>query len=110
MSESPRRTYPDLAHLIGAYLNQDFDIYGGELEDAVRAFTNDDPPEYVAATRADIARFLHDHAENVDAALDALDADRAQEPDMSGRDYLLWIDRILSDSLAAAPAQDHAAE
>lgn len=108
MSTSLSRSYPDLAHLLGAYLNQDFDIYGPNLEDAVRAFVADDPPEYVAATRADIARFLHDHAGNIDAALDALEADRAQEPDMSAHDYLLWIDRVLGE--AAAPAKGHAAE
>jgi hypothetical protein len=110
MADDLSDAYPDLAHLFGAYLNQDYDIYGPTLEDAVRAFVADDPPECVMATRLDIARFLHDHPDDADAALDALDAGRSQEPEMSGRDYLLWLDRILADALASASAQGHAAE
>lgn len=102
--------YPELAQLLGGYLNQDYDLRGPSLEDAVLAYCHDAAPEYVAAARADIARFLHDHAGDVDSALDALDASRSQEPDMSGRDYLLWLDRILADALASAPAQGRAAE
>jgi hypothetical protein len=110
MSADPLERYPDLGHLIGAYLNQDYVIYGPTLEAAVRAFMADDPPEHGAAVRADIVRFLHDNAHDVDAALDALDSDRAQPPDMSGRDYLLWLDGVLADPGATIPARPHAAE
>ncbi len=102
--------YPDLGHLLGAYLNQDYVIYGPTLEAAVRAFVADDPPEHGAAVRADIARFLRDNSRDVDAALEALDSDRAQPPDMSGRDYLLWLDRVLAEPVATIPTRDHAAE
>ena len=108
MSRDLADLYPELAQLLGAYLNQDYDLSGPTLEDAVRAFCDAATPNYLAATRADIARFLRDNAADPDAALDALDPGRAQDPDMSARDYLLWIDGILAKALAAA--QGHAAE
>jgi hypothetical protein len=110
MSDDLAGRYPELAQLLGAYLNQDYDLRGPALEDAVLAFLDDAAPDHVVATRADIARFLADNAADVDGALDALDPDHAQEPDMSARDYLLWLDRLLAETSAAAPARDHAAE
>lgn len=109
MSDDLADRYPMLAQLLGAYLNQDFDLHGPTLEDAVLAFCDDARPDCVVATRADIGRFLRDNAHDLDAALDALDPGRAQEPDMSARDYLLWLDGLLANALAA-PARDHAAE
>jgi len=102
--------YPDLAHLLGAYLNQDFDLYGPTLADAVRVFCDDDPPENVAAVREDIARFLRDHEADPDTALTALDPDHAQPPEMPARDYLLWLDAQMANALGAASARDNAAE
>jgi hypothetical protein len=110
MSADLANRYPELRQLLGGYLNQDYDLRGPTLEAAVLAYCHDAAPAYVAAARADIARFMRDHTDDLDAALDALDGDRAQEPDMSGRDYLLWIDRVLAGALAAAPARGRAAE
>jgi hypothetical protein len=102
--------FPDLAHLLGAYLNQDFDLYGPSISDAVRAFCHDDPPEYVAAVRTDIGRFIAENSGDLDAALTALDPGHAHPPGMPARDYLVWLDRLLAESLDANAARDHAAE
>ncbi len=101
MEKSPLTEFPDLAHLLGAYLNQDYDIYGPSIGDAVGAFVNDDPPEYVAATRNDIQRFLSMNASRLDETLDRLDPGRAHPPGMPALDYLLWLDQLLAEALSA---------
>jgi CdiI immunity protein len=110
MSVDPADGYPDLAHLRGAYLNQDYVLYDPKLEDSVSALCKDEPATYVAATRADIARLLRDNAGDLDASLGKLDPGRAQPPETRARDHLLWRDGLLADALAAAPARGHAAE
>ena len=103
-------SFPDLAHLLGAYLNQDFDVYGPTIGDAVRAFVDDDPSDHIAAARSDIQRFLALHVGALDAELTRLDPGHAHPPEMPALDYLLWLDRTLADSLAIKSAQGRATE
>ncbi len=110
MSAEPSVIYADLAHLPGAYLNQDYDIYGPALKDAVLTFCRDDGPGAVAAVRRDIGRVLLEDVNDVDSMLDKIDSGRAQPPEMSGRDYLLWLDSVLAEPGATRPVRDHAAE
>jgi hypothetical protein len=93
--------YPEPVQLPGGHLKQGFDLRGPTPKDAVLAYCHNASPARRAAARADIARLLRDRADGPDAALDALDADRAQGPDMPARDHLPWIDRLLADALAA---------
>jgi hypothetical protein len=97
--------FPELRYLFGAYLNQDYDVHGPSLGDAVRAFARDENPAVVAALHADIARFLREQGGVENAALDAIDSGRAHPPGLSGRDYLRWIDFVLAEA-----ARGHAAE
>lgn len=54
--------YPHLENMIGAYLNQDYAYHASTLEGVIDACKNGEEAEYVRCLRADIARFLRDHA------------------------------------------------
>ncbi|MDE1145015.1 MAG: contact-dependent growth inhibition system immunity protein [Azospirillaceae bacterium] len=95
-----QQAYPVLHYIIAAFLHQDYDIEGPELEDAVQAFISRATPEQIKEGRADIARFLTEKAEHLQAALEELtDGDYASEPGMPARDYLLWLDGLLAGAL-----------
>ena len=95
-----QKDFFNLFTLLGAYLNQDFDICGPDLEDAVNAFVDDSDSGGIAATRVEIARFLETKANDLDAELERLSGDYAHETDMGARDYLLWLDGELAKGLA----------
>jgi hypothetical protein len=91
--------FPNLDQLLGGYLNQDFDIYGPDLEDAVDAYIDDAPAALIAATRVEIASFLDLKANDLDAELERLSAGYSHEPGMAAREYLLWLDGLLGEGL-----------
>jgi len=92
--------FPQLAVILGAYLNQDFDIYGPTLEDAVKVFLSDSTAEQITAARAEIARFLITKANDLDAELVRLSGEGyAHEPGMDAREFLLWLEGLLTEGL-----------
>ncbi len=105
MSVTEPERYPEIGHLFGCYLHQDYDIYGGDLGGAIRAFMRDERADIVRALHTEIARFLADNRGREDAALDAIDNSRAHPPGLTAADYLRWIDSVLAEA-----ARDHAAE
>ncbi len=105
MSVTEPERYQQIGHLFGCYLHQDYDIYGGDLGSAVRAFMRDEQPGIVKALHAEIGRFLREQRGGEAAALDAIDSARAHPPGLSAADYLRWIDSVLTET-----AQGHAAE
>ncbi len=98
---------PDLSHLLGAYLHQDFDIFGQTPADAGRAFLRDDPSDAIAATRADIARMQLAHARDLDDTLRALEPGQSRPPGMDAGAFLDWLDDLLA---AGTHASHRAAE
>ncbi len=107
MNSDLANAYPSLRYLFGAYLNQDYDIDGPTLGDAVRTLRDEEQPAVVHALQSDISRFLGEFGDDAaaDKALDAIDRDRAHPAGLSGRDYLLWIGTVLAEA-----ARHHAAE
>jgi hypothetical protein len=93
--------YPDLAHLLGAYLHQDFSLLGPTLADAVAAFARDEEPTVVAAARHDIARFARAHAHGCEAALRRLEPGLARPPGMPAGELLAWLDAQLARAAGA---------
>ena len=89
-------TYPDLAHLLGAYLHRDFSLFGPTLADAVAAFARDEPAAAVTAARRDIARFARAHTLDCEAALHRLEPDLSRPPGMTASEFLNWLDAQLS--------------
>lgn len=90
----------NLFTVLAGYLNQDFDIFGPDLDDAVNAFIDDSDSETIASTRAEIARFLETKANDLDLELERLSGDHAHEPGVGAYDYLLWLDGLLVEGLA----------
>ncbi|TWB34319.1 contact-dependent growth inhibition system immunity protein [Nitrospirillum pindoramense] len=100
MQRAIEQEFYALQQMIGGYLNQDYDIYGPELEDAVQAFIADASAPEIAAVRENIARFLKQYGERLDAALEELTrGDWARDPGTHARDYLLWLDGLLAGGL-----------
>jgi hypothetical protein len=87
-------TSPDLAYLLGAFLHQDFDIYGDEWG-AVDAFISDDP---AVARRVpeQIARLLIDFPEEAKVESFADEAGCAYLPPGDGDVYRTWLAHVSS--------------
>ena len=63
---SPR--YPEFDQLFGAYLNQDYDLWGDTLDAVVGCYVRDSNPADLQALLRDIDRFEHAHPHDLDAA------------------------------------------
>lgn len=57
-------TYPYLSHLFSAYFHQDALDEGATDDDIIRDFAATSHPHDVLGVRADILRFLHQHAQD----------------------------------------------
>jgi|SRR5579863_1389849 len=76
------RRYPRMYSLFGAYLNQDFDLWGDSLEEIVGCFKRDSPPECRREIIDEINSFVAEHP---------MDLDSAFEKDYGGGfDPILW--------------------
>jgi len=64
-------SYPHLANLFGAYLNQDYSLYGDTLEAVIDAFLQDANTQQVRQLREDVAAFRHEHRHDAEAAFAA---------------------------------------
>ncbi|GGF20382.1 hypothetical protein GCM10011611_27990 [Aliidongia dinghuensis] len=93
-----QKQFFNLFTLLAGYLNQDFDIFGPDLDDAVNAFIDVSDAATIAETRAEIAHFLKTKANDLDAELERLSGGHAQEPGMSTHAYLLWLDGLLAEA------------
>jgi hypothetical protein len=71
---TPRTSYPQLARLFKAYVNQDYDVHGPDPLDAVRAYAADVRPATRAAAAAETDDLLATAKGEaaLDAVLDAL--------------------------------------
>jgi hypothetical protein len=63
--------FPMLADLMGGWFHQDFDIEGGTLAEVMQAFCRVTPHTERAKLKAEIARFLLEHAEDLDMSFEA---------------------------------------
>ncbi len=74
MKPTARAAYPQLARLFKAYVNQDWDTFGPDPLDAVRAYAGDVRATTRAAAAAEVDRLLATTRGEaaLDAALDAL--------------------------------------
>lgn len=91
------KEYPGLAYLLGAYLHQDFDIHGGTLADAVRAFGREEVPDVVAEALSDIRRLERTYPDRLEWALHALEHSFARPPGKDAGAFLHWLGDVLSE-------------
>jgi hypothetical protein len=61
--------YPELDHLFGAYLNQDYDLSGDTIEEVVRSYMQGTSGENHRRMLDEIAKFTLAHSQELDEAL-----------------------------------------
>jgi hypothetical protein len=90
--------YPALADLIGAWFHQDYDIEGETIPEIVGAFRAVTTPVERATVRADIARFIAEHPQDLDEAFESTFRPGVIPSAFSGstRGFLDDIDGVLS--------------
>lgn len=96
--------YPYLAHLFGAYFHQDALDDGQTDEDIVREFAETSHAHDVLGARADIMRFLLEHAEDGDLlrslnSIFKLDLSIGTN-DAEARAWLMRVQELLRDHFA----------
>ena len=62
--------YPALANLIGAWFHQDYDIEGETIPEIIGGFRAVTTPAERAMVRADIARFVASHPDDLEQAFE----------------------------------------
>jgi len=74
VSTGIQKRLPGLYRLFAAYVNQDFDVHGARVEDAVRAYATEAKPADVAKARAELDALLAKRLGDVrlDRTLDSL--------------------------------------
>ena len=65
------KRYPRMYELFGAYLNQDFDIWGNTVEEIVAHYKEDSSPGFHREMIGEINKFIGEHPLDLDAALNA---------------------------------------
>jgi hypothetical protein len=62
-------SYPELKQLFGAYLHQDYQLFGDTLEEVIETYIRDSSPGQCRQMLDEIARFRSEHSANLDTAL-----------------------------------------
>ena len=68
----PKMPYPELDQLFGAYLHQDYQLFGDTIEEVVACYKDDSSAEQVQHMLDEIDRFRVEHSKDLDSALLAL--------------------------------------
>lgn len=83
--------------LFGAYLNQDYDIWGETIPEIVACYMGDSPPEFHAELIKEIEKFMGDHPEDLKDAFDT-SYGAGFDPELWGYkvdEFLLELTRLL---------------
>ena len=69
-----QKRLPGLYRLFAAYVNQDWDVHGGTVEDAIRKFVSESKPADVAKARVELDALLATKRDDarLDKTLDSL--------------------------------------
>jgi hypothetical protein len=59
-------SYPELSHIIMAYFNQDFDLWGKDVGELVLCYKEESDEAGWRQIVDEIEKFKHEHAENLD--------------------------------------------
>jgi len=96
MSDDAAASFPALRAFLGAYFHQDFDL-DGDVEEIMARFRAEAPSAGRRQLKQDIARFLHRHRDDPDAAFAEIfhpAVDPAGGWGMTTLDWLRWIERL----------------
>jgi hypothetical protein len=61
--------YPELEQLFGAYLHQDYQLFGNTLEEVIESYRHDSSAEQVQHMLDEIDRFRAEHSKDLDSTL-----------------------------------------
>lgn len=101
MSAAHFESYPYLAHLLGAYFHQDCYDDGETDAEIIADFIASTWPYQRLGTRADIERLLHQHADDLLTAINALFQPDIEMPG-TATETADWL-RGIAARLAGAP-------
>lgn len=92
-------SYPYLAHLLGGWFHQDFDVVGDTLEAIMADYRQSAGPHGIAGLHADIHRLIQFHGERLDAAFVELFGTVVEFEGwgLSARQWLERIDQLLEE-------------
>lgn len=98
-----------LSHFLGGYMNQDWDIsgHGNTLEEVVAYYAKVSDPDEAHGLKMDIKRFIAAKGNDIDREFERLFQPEIIPSawDMSTRDWLLWIERLVGDELRKRPPE-----
>jgi CdiI immunity protein len=60
---------PELDQLFGAYLHQDYQLFGNTIQEVVECYKRDSSSEQIHHMLDEIARFRAEHSEDLDSSL-----------------------------------------
>lgn len=86
--------YPNLRHLLGSYLHQDYADEFSSADEAVRAFADREPPETVTAAAAEIDAILSDSRFQTDANARLAELDCSYDPTADGLSPAAWLKTV----------------
>lgn len=97
-------TYPSLRTFFGAYMNQDYDLFGDTPEEVTQAYRDRNNPDVVQGLIGDLRRFLAAHESDSDEQF-RVTFRRCFKPDISFEDWKQQTLReFLRDQLAILDA------
>ncbi|MCC8401172.1 hypothetical protein LJ655_04555 [Paraburkholderia sp. MMS20-SJTN17] len=91
--------YPKMYQLFGAYLNQDFDLWGDTIPEVVSCYKRDCPRESHLEMINEINSFMSEHLDDLDSAFEK-DYGQDFDPELWGyttTSFLHELKRLLSE-------------
>ncbi|MBB5419875.1 hypothetical protein QF000_003127 [Paraburkholderia atlantica] len=85
--------YPKMYQLFGAYLNEDFDIWGDTIPDIIACYKRDCPRESHLEMVHEINSFMSEHRDDLDSAFKN-DYGRDFSPELWGYTTASFLDEL----------------
>jgi hypothetical protein len=100
--------FPDLDHFMGAYMHQDWQLFGNTVEEVVARHVKVSDPDEAHGLKMDIKRFVSYKGNDLDREYERLFPGSVIPSawDMSTREWLLWIERLVGEELRKRPPED----
>jgi hypothetical protein len=100
--------FPYLEHFMGAYMHQDWQLFGNTVEEVVARHVKVSDPDAAHGLKMDIKRFLSYKGNDLDREFQRLFQPEIIPSawEMSTREWLLWIERLVGEELRKHPPVD----
>lgn len=98
--------YPELDQLFGAYLHQDYQLFGNTIEEVVACYKRESSSEQLKQMLNEIARFRAENTEHLDSVLQARYGNDF-DPKLWGHTaatFFELLESVLRDGLSSPPS------